>query len=127
MKTEDNFVDLVDLSASSELVPHVYQAFQRVWKETIPVCGMPNMGFHDFLEEHELFHGKSLVEKVYLVLADLPYNIRRARNDENAVYERLGTSDMGDVVEVCKSMRKRVGHRHIFCSVLQFGQSFKLL
>lgn len=69
--TEENVVDLVDPSASSDLEPHVKQAFQKVQEAMFPGGTMHNCDFRDLVEEHGLSHEKCLAKLERLVLRDL--------------------------------------------------------
>lgn len=60
LKTQDNFVNLLDRTASYELASLVELAFQEVQEGIFPVCAMHKFAFCGLVEDDELSHAEFL-------------------------------------------------------------------
>lgn len=86
---------------------------------------MHNVDFRDLVEKHELCFDVFLVEKIDILVTDLPYTVPRVQKYDNSIHDRLRTDDLVDVFKFCKAVMKSGYHGHIFYSALQVRQLFK--
>lgn len=66
----------------------------------------------EHVEAHEAF--------MDFVLADLKYNVRRVRDDENSHKDNIVCADMKAMQRLCGEMPRPEARGKIFCSGLQF-------
>lgn len=83
--------------------------------------------FRELMKKCVLFHGASVLEKVYLHLPDPLYNLRQGRQGDIFDHDRLSTNCLIDVVNFGKAVMKPESHGYTFCSVFRFGSWLRAL
>lgn len=58
------------------------------------------------------------LQKVNLVLTDLPFNTRKARGQSSSAHDPLSKRDREDALRLVSKLMAFMAHRHIFCSDL---------
>lgn len=61
------------------------------------------------------------------MLSDLPYNVRRGREDVTSHYDTPTLEGITDAVDLCKMFIRSGALGHLFRSALQVGQWYKIL
>lgn len=79
-----------------------------------------NVSFKDLEDEYELDNDSVSTEKVNLVLADPPYNIRSARGQSNSAYNAFLKTDIEDAVKLIGNVMAPGARGHMFCSDSMF-------
>lgn len=54
-----------------------------------------------------------------------PYNMRSIQNRSNSDYDVLSSTNMEKIVHLMWEVLKKAGHRHMFCTELQFSSWHK--
>ena len=80
--------------------------------------------FEDLSQMHENRRGTVLDSRVSFICADQTYTTRSRRGAANSEHYILSTEDMADVVKTMDAMLMPGGHGVLFCSSLQFRDSY---
>lgn len=96
-------------------------------KEIAPVCSNYEVPSRNLAEDYELCAGKDLNQKLYHVLVEPAYNVRRALNDDHAAHDMFGLNDMKGITRVMEVVMKPGVYAHILCCSLQCFLWYKTL
>lgn len=66
-------INVMESKVSSELGPLAVEAIKNVREAMYPVCPFRNVGICVLVHESKLAHGKLLLDSMYLVFYDAPY------------------------------------------------------
>lgn len=98
MKKEDEVIDVLTPGICVDMPQHAIEVFAMLKDATYLVCTIQKVDFRDMGEERKVNHGKSLVQAVYVVFADFPYNVRRVREGEHFHHDRFSLTYMKDLI-----------------------------
>lgn len=92
-----------------------------------PVCPLHNIKLYKLVEEQKFYDGEVLAASENFMLTNPPYNSRSVRGNENSTEDILASVDMKAMSKLCSEMLRPAAQVHTFCSVLQFGQWYRIL
>lgn len=87
-------------------------------KAMAPMCSIDDEDCRDLAEEHGFGVGEEVSRKVYFVLGDPPYNLRRDQADDHVEYDVFGSVDMKYMAKFLAEAMKPAAHEHVLCSAL---------
>lgn len=106
--------------ATTTLLPEAAKESMFIVLEAMNlVCAFCDVDFRDALETYEDAADELLEEKVDIILADPPYDIKYKRNMHQSLHEVYTRVDTADLVELERKVLASGEHEHLFCSRMQ--------